>query len=132
MSINRAASLACGLFFIFSPAFAFDVTRGEVSVGHSLFTDNSNVAQSRLEGSVELGFSQSFGVQVDARLQSFNLASETSTAFALHGLFHLSQSTSAGIFLGTENFASDNNTFYGAEVGTELSRGDVEGYIWRG
>jgi hypothetical protein len=132
MSLTKTLTIACGVCATFSPAFAFDVTGGEVSVGHSFFTDDSDFARSGIEGSVELGFSQTLGVQVDASLQRFNVAGETATAFAVHGLYHISEATSAGIFVGTENVASENNTYYGAEIGTELARSDFEGYIGSG
>jgi hypothetical protein len=128
MSIRTITVVACA-FCMPTIASAFDVTGGEVSIGHSVFIDDTDFARSSLEGSVELGFSKSIGVQVDAGISSFNVISETSTAFAVHGIYHFNEATSAGVFVGTEELASESDAFYGAEVGTEFTQGDIEGYV---
>jgi hypothetical protein len=129
MSIKNAAGFVGGFCLFGSSAAAFGVTGGELSIGHSVFVDDTDFARSSLEGSVELGFSKNIGVQVDAGLSNFDAISETSTAFAVHGIYHFNDSTSAGVFVGTEELASESNTFYGAEIGTEFTQGDVEGYF---
>lgn len=129
MSIKNTISFVCGFCMFASYAAAFEVTGGEVSIGHSAFIDDTDVARSSLEGSVGLGFSKSFGVQIDAGVSSFNLANESATAVAVHGIYHFDEATSAGIFVGSEEFASENSMFYGGEVGTEFAQGDVEGYF---
>jgi hypothetical protein len=110
-------------------AKAFDVTGGDVSIGHSVFIDDTDVARSSLEGSIELGFGRSVGLQIDAGVHRFNFVGENATTLTLHGIYRLGQSTSAGLFIGTDELDNDSTTFIGAEVGHEFGRAGVEGYF---
>jgi hypothetical protein len=110
-------------------AQAFDVTGGDVSIGHSVFIDDTDIARSSLEGSVELGFGRSFGLQIDAGVHRFNFAGEDTTTLTVHGIYRLGDSTSAGLFIGTDELNDENTTFVGAEVGHEFGRAGVEGYF---
>ncbi len=110
-------------------AAAFDVTGGDVSVGHSVFIDDTDIARSSLEGSVELGFGRSFGVQIDAGLHRFNFVGENSTTLTVHGIYRLGDATSAGLFIGADEIDNESLTFIGAEVGHEFGRAGVEGYF---
>ncbi len=128
MFIRTISIVACGLC---APtlAQAFDVTGGDISIGHSLFIDDADVARSSLEGSVELGFGRSFGLQVDAGVHRFNFVGENTTTVTVHGIYRLGDSTSAGLFIGADEVEDESLAFIGAEVGHEFGRAGVEGYF---
>jgi hypothetical protein len=128
MFIRTISVVACGLC---APtlANAFDVTGGDISIGHSLFIDDTDVARSSLEGSVELGFGRSFGLQVDAGVHRFNFVGENTTTLTVHGIYRLGDSTSAGLFIGADEVDNESLSFIGAEVGHEFGRAGVEGYF---
>ena len=128
MSIRTIMVVACS-FCVPTIAAAFDVTGGDVSIGHSLFIDDTDVARSSLEGSVELGFGPSFGVQVDAGVHRFNFVGENATTLTVHGIYRLGDSTSAGLFIGSDEINDASLTFIGGEVGHEFGRAGIEGYF---
>ncbi len=128
MSIRTITVVACA-FCLPTLAAAFDVTGGDVSIGHSVFVDDTDVARSSLEGSVELGFGRSFGLQVDAGINHFNFVGENTTTVTVHGIYRLGDSTSAGLFIGADEVENESLSFIGAEVGHEFGRAGIEGYF---
>ncbi len=128
MSIKTIAVVTVGLC-VPSLVSAFEMTGGDLSIGHSVFIDDTDIARSSLEGSVELGFNRSFGVQIDAGLHRFNFAGENSTTLTVHGIYHLSDATSAGLFIGADEVANESVSYIGAEAGHDFGRAGIEGYF---
>lgn len=131
--MNRTFALAAALCAASaSTTVAQQVTGGSLSLSHSAFTDDTSVAKTSLNGAVELGFSREFGVQADLGLNKLNSAGETATNAVLHGIYHLSQNTSAGLFLGLDRVDGDSQSFLGLEFGHNAGRTGFEGYLGRG
>lgn len=125
----RAALAAAFAVFLAPAAIAQQVTGGSLTLSHSAFTDNSDVAKTSLLGSVELGFSRDFGLQADLGLARLNGANENATLVTLHGVYHLSETTSAGLFLGIDRIGGESQTFIGLEMGTASGPTGFEAYI---
>ncbi len=125
--IALGASLAFAI-----PAHAVEMTGAEVGLSHSFFTDDTSYAKTTLEGSAELGFGPTFGLQGDLGVNWLNETDETGTSVTLHGLYHVTDQTSLGLFYGSDKLDSDNVDYYGFEVGQQGDSFDVEAYVGRG
>lgn len=110
-------------------AQAFEVTGGEVELAYSAFTDDSDFAKTALQGAVELGFNQRFGMQIDLGLHGFNGISDTATNLTLHGLYHVSDQTSIGLFYGQERLDGESVSLLGFEAGQEAAKFDGEVFV---
>ena len=51
------------------------------------------------------------------------------TNLGLHGLYHVSDATSFGLFVGQEELDGETLDFYGLEFGHEMAQFEVEGYL---
>lgn len=129
--IRLTAATAALCLMAAAPALSQQVTGGSLSLSHSAFVDETRVAKTALAGSVELGFSRSFSVQADLGFTDLNAVSETATTFTLHGVYHLSDTTSAGLFLGVDSVAGESEEFVGLEFGHQVGRSGFEAYVAR-
>ncbi|WP_425043827.1 outer membrane beta-barrel protein [Primorskyibacter sp. S87] len=128
--VTLAAACAAGLAV--TSAQAAEITGGYVDIGYSAFTDDTSVSSWKLAGSGELGFSRVFGLQLDLAAYNFGQISETGTTATLHGVFHVSNSASVGLFLGRDSLNSADATFYGIEGGFEIGpQAGLEAYVAR-
>ncbi len=123
-------AMAVAIVLLAAPAaLAQQVTGGSLMLSHSAFVDSSDLSKTSLQGSVELGFSRQLGLQADLGLSRLNLADENATNAVLHGIYHLSETTSVGLFLGMDRLAGSSETFVGLEMGTAAGATGFEGYI---
>lgn len=127
IGIALGASLALAI-----PAQAVEMTGAEVGLSHSFFTDDTSFAKTTLEGSAELGFGPMFGVQGDLGVNWLNETDQTATSVTLHGLYHVTDQTSLGLFYGSDKLDDDHLDYYGFEVGQKGDSFDVEAYLGRG
>ena len=120
------ASLLC------APALhAFEVTGGSVSLGYSSLTDSdlNDINKTSLGGSLEFGIAREFSVQADLSLAKFGLTDIDSRSLGLHAIYHASENTSLGGFLGRDRIEDVNLDFIGVEAGHQMGRFGVEGYL---
>lgn len=110
-------------------AQAVEITGGSVGVGYSAFTDDTDVDRVSIEGSLELGFDQSFGMQADVSHLNYGTENADSSAFGLHGLYHLDSATSLGAFYTMEDFSGTDLEFFGIEAGHDTGMFEIEGYL---
>lgn len=107
-----------------------EVTGGSLALSHSAYTDDTSVANTALEGSVEYGFSRNFSLQGDLGYNSFHDSDTHLTNATVHGIFHINPSTSLGGFVGVDSSNSNSSTVYGLEFGHAVSgQTGVEGYV---
>ncbi|PTE22149.1 hypothetical protein FAZ78_09225 [Cereibacter changlensis] len=125
--IALGASLAFAI-----PAHAVELTGAEVGASHSFFVDDTSVSKTTLQGSAELGFGPMFGVQGDLGINWLNESDETATSATLHGLYHVNDQTSLGLFYGSDKLDGEHRDYYGFEVGQKGPSFDVEAYVGRG
>lgn len=126
-------------FSIAQPAFSLEITGGDVVLGYSAFSekvDGETLSQTSIEGSLELGFTKEFGAQADFGVQQFeqlnNVGADNATNFTLHGLYHMSETTTFGAFYGRDSLEDLDLDFYGLEAGFEGPNFDVEAYFGTG
>lgn len=106
-----------------TPAFAQQFTGGELGVEYNQLSDSSSVDGTLYHGGVEVAFNRDFSFSLN--LESQNFPGDFNVA-TVHGIYHLSEETSVGLFYS----ASDEDfTNFGIEGGIEIWDGDIGGYI---
>lgn len=129
--MKKSIALAfAGLLFV-PAAHAFEVTGGEVSLGYSGLTDSAlnDATRTTLGGSLEFGISHEFSVQGDLSVSKFGLTHIDSRSLGLHAIYHASEDTSVGGFLGRDRIEGSNLDFFGVEIGHQMGQFGAEGYI---
>jgi len=113
-------------------AQAVEVTGGSVGLSFSAFAEETSVNRVAVDGSVELGFNRNISVQIDLAYSDFNFTGLNTTTLGLHGIYHLSDTTSLGAFYVNEdeNGGGDLDIF-GVEAGHDAGQFEVEGYLAR-
>lgn len=109
-----------------------EVTGGQIELSHSAFTDETSVAKTNLNGSVELEFGPKFGLQLDFGVNALNAVNDTATNVAAHAIYKVSDSTALGAFYGIDSLSGENQDFYGVEAAHNFGTGGVQGYLGRG
>ncbi len=131
MKLTRTA-LAAALLCAPAISQAAEVTGGEISLGYSAMTEDSDFNTTSLEGALELGFTQTIAAQLDLGYHKYGLVDDHATNVTLHGIYHFSDTTSTGLFYGRESVDGSDADFYGIEAGHEYEDFDVEGYVGYG
>ena len=124
-ALTMAAMLAVGA----GSAQAVEVTGGSVGLSYSAFTEDTDFNRLGLEGSMELGLSRNFGLQLDAAYHDFGFFDIDSTLLGLHGIYHMDEATSFGVFYTRESAEGEDADMLGVELGHEVRDWDFEGYI---
>ncbi len=115
-----------------SQAMAAEVTGGSLDFQYSGFTEDSSVARFMAAGSMEIGFNRAFATQLDIAGYRFNSVGETGYTGTAHAVFHASESTSLGVFLGRDEISGSGLTFYGLEAGFEAGQFNGEAHYTKG
>ncbi|MBI1418030.1 MAG: hypothetical protein GC146_12480 [Limimaricola sp.] len=125
----RTAIAVAALFAATTPLQAQQIAGGEITLGYSSFTgDLSDANASLIQTSAEVDFSRNLGMQVDLSRTHFNEYDFNGTSYVFHGLYHLSETSTAGLFFGNETIDGEDSNFFGLEAGTEYRALAVEGY----
>jgi hypothetical protein len=113
-------------------AHAAEVTGGSVGLSYSAFAEDTDFSKISLEGSVEIGFNRNFSVQGDLGYNDFNETGLSAVTLGLHGIYHISDTTSLGAFYTNETADGGGDAdIYGLEVGHEAGQFGLEGYLAR-
>lgn len=114
-------------------AVAFEMTGATVGLSYSQLTEDSNLDRVDLGGSLEFGFSRDFGVQADLGFAQFGASDLDLTSIALHGIWHASEVSSLGFFLGRDDAEIGDDdasqSYLGIEVGYGEGGFDAEAYF---
>ncbi|MFT7058396.1 MAG: hypothetical protein ACJASV_000896 [Pseudorhodobacter sp.] len=114
----------------FSPLIAHaEITGGQLTLSHSAFTDDTDLSKTSLEGSMEFGFNRDVSIQGDLSFSQFNTSDLDITNIAAHGIYHLNETTSLGLFLARDEVSDGSADFVGLEAGHEAGALDLEGYL---
>lgn len=142
--MKKSIALALTGLFCATAAHAFEVTGGSVSLGYSGLTDGdlNDFNKTTLGGSLEFGVSQAFSLQGDLSLSKFGMTEDAaavlgvskidSRSLGMHAIYHASENTSVGAFLGTDRIESTDLNFIGVEAGHQMGQFGLEGYLSRG
>lgn len=132
--MKHTLSLALAGLFCASTAQAFEVTGGSLSLGYSSFVggdDATEVNKLSLGSSIEMGLAQQFSVQGDFSLSKFGFTNLDASNVALHTIFHISDDTSAGAYIGQDRLEGEKLTYFGVEVGHQIGAFGTEAYLTR-
>lgn len=106
--------------------------KGDLTLGHSFFTDDSNASRTYAEGALEFGVAPMASVQLDLGIYQLGLIDENATNLVVHGIYDVHDSGSLGAFVGMDRLVGEDATFYGVEYGQSLGSGSIEGYVATG
>ena len=122
---NTAVVLAA----VASPVVAQGITGGSLGIEWGAPTDLETLGSTTYRSAVEYSFNHNMGISADLSGYSFNSTEDNGTSLTLHGIYHLSDSASAGVFVGADSANGTGNPVYGIEAGSEILEGHVEGYV---
>jgi len=129
MSKNTFIAAAV-LAVIGSGAMAQGITGGSIGVEVTQPTDFDDFTGTNYFGAIEYGITRQFAVSADLSSYRFDSIDEDATSATLHGVYHLSDSASVGVFYGQDRREDDSSlNIYGLEGGAEFMGGQVEGYV---
>jgi hypothetical protein len=120
-------SVASGLIALglASPTIAQEFSGGELGVEFNAFADDTDVNGTSYSGGVEFSFGREYAIAVTA--ENFGFGGESTTNnVTLHGIYHLNQGASLGLFYSQNE---NNIEGYGFEGGTNFGGTDIGGYI---
>lgn len=124
---HKAAIAAAVLAVVGTPAVAQSVTGGELSIEYSVPTDGSDFGGTTYSGGLEVGITRQFALGIDVSgYRPDNIDTDFSSA-TLHGVYHLSDVASAGLFFGQDYTDGASTNVYGLEGGAEVGNGIVVG-----
>jgi len=112
-------------------ANAVEVTGGSINLYYSGFTDETDVSNFGIEGSMEIGFTQAFSAQLDLSHNDFGATNIGVGGYGAHAIWHLDPATSFGAYYGREDFEGADLDNYGVEAGYETAAWEFEGYLGR-
>lgn len=130
--MKRIFSAACAAAALAGSLQAAEITGGSFDLSTSGFADDTDYARIAVGGAVELGFSRSFSTQLDMFYADFNATDLEGANATLHGIAHVSGSTSLGLFYGIEETGRDEYDFFGIEAGHEFGFANAEFYLGEG
>lgn len=123
------AAIAATLFVVASPLSAQGITGGTIGVEVDAQSDLSDIGGTTYFGGIEYGINRDFSIAADLSSYSFDSISNDVTSATVHGIYHLSDSASVGLFLGQDRNDGATADVYGIEGGTEFMGGTVEGFV---
>lgn len=128
---HKAAIAAAVLTVVGTPIFAQGITGGQLGVEYNMPTDGSDFGGTTYSGGLEYAITRQISVSVDATGYATDNLDISGSNISLHGIYHLSDSASAGVFIGSDKLedADESVTVYGVEGGTEFMGGAVGGYL---
>ncbi|MBB5723871.1 hypothetical protein FHS72_003516 [Loktanella ponticola] len=106
-----------------APLYAQQFTGGELGFEYNQFVDDDSINGTNYHLGAEMAFNRSFSIA--ANVQNLDFEGDDTSA-TLHGIYHLNETSSLGVFVAGNG---DEQTSFGFEGGTELWKGDIGGYI---
>lgn len=134
--MKKLAAAMLGFGMCATPSVAVELTGGSVGLSYSAFADDTDFDRLSLEGSAEFAFDRNVSGQFDVGLDRFGLSDLEALTLGLHGIYHVNETTSLGIFYSKEDVDAfgigTDIELFGLEAGHEVGQTDVEGYFARG
>ena len=110
-------------------AFAQSFTGGELTIDAYGFSDGDDPSAVNYSGALEYAINRNFSVSADLSIYDFSLFEDNINNAALHGIYHVNDVTSVGVFFGSEESNDDRASFFGLEGGYETAAVEVEAYF---
>jgi hypothetical protein len=130
--VQKSISLALLMVFGLGGAAQAQEIKGDLTLGHSFFTDENQISKTYAEGALEFGVTPKASVQLDLGVYSLGLVNDTATNLVVHGIYDVHATGSVGAFVGMDRLAGSDATFYGIEYGQSLGAGSIEAYAGTG
>lgn len=127
--ITKAVLTAVALTAIPTFALAQGFSGGELTIDTYGFQEGNNSTGVNYSGALEYAINRNISVAGDLSIYDFSLLSESITNLTIHGIYHLSDATSFGAFIGNDSAGGGGSSFFGVEAGHEAGKLDVEGYV---
>ena len=134
----RKMATAMLLVLAGSPALAQGFTGAEVNLEYQSFSnEDAEIDATAFSAGLEFGITRSISVAADFSV--FNPGEdedgadgESPTSVTLHGMYHLSDAATVGLFYGRDSVADDSLDYYGVEAGYETGSFEIGGYYGQG
>ena len=128
--MSYKAVLAAAVVSVVSvPVVAQGISGGQLGIEYNAPTDGSDFGGTTYSGGLEYSINRKFAVGVDLSGYKPDNIDTDFTSATVHGIYHLSDTASAGVFVGRDKDDGANVNLYGLEGGTEFMGGTVGGYI---
>lgn len=127
--ITKSAITAAVLAALSSPLAAQGITGGQLGIEYIAPLDGSDFGGTAYNGGIEYAITRQFSVSADFSSYSLDTFTTDPSSLTLHGIYHMGDTASLGVFYGQDSVGDDDATFYGLEGGTEFMGGDVVGYV---
>ena len=127
---SKGAFSAAILMASASPLAAQGFSGGELSIEALAFADGNDWGYTTYSASLEYTLTRDISIAGDLSFYDFNSLDLGVGNFTVHGIYHLSNVMSAGVFIGQDgrDDEGDDLTFIGVEGGYETGRLLFEGY----
>ncbi len=122
----------CAAMLMGLPTLAQEIRGGALGLSHSAFLGDTSISKTSLDGQLEIGFGSRLSVQADLGFSHLNSIGRGTTNATLHGIYHVTDQTSLGLFYGADRLAGKTIDFTGFEVGQKAARFGVEAYVGYG
>ncbi len=121
-----------GTLLLFStPVLAAELTGGRINLEYSQLTEKvggETLNKTSLDTATEIGFTKSAAMQVDLGTYKYGATNLDGHNVALHGIFHMNETTSFGAYIGQDGLESSDANFAGLEFGIEGQSIEFEAY----
>lgn len=127
--INKIAVFAALAAVFATPLAAQGVTGGQLGITYTAPVDGSDFGGTSYNGGVEYAINRQFAVSADFSSYSLDTFSTDPSSLTLHGVYHMSDTASLGLFFGQETIGDESAEYFGLEGGTEFMGGEIAGYF---
>ena len=124
----KTAITAAVLALLTQPAFAQGITGGQLGIQYETPLDGSDFGGTSYNAAIEYAITRQFSVSADYSSYSTDAFTTNPSSLTLHGIFHMDDNASFGVFVGQDSRSGDEAELYGLEGGTEFMGGEVAGY----
>jgi len=127
---NKTAIMAAVLAVFAAPVVAQGITGGQLGIEYAAPFDGTDLGGTSYNAAIEYAITRQFSVSADFSSYSIEAFEENSSSLTLHGIFHMDDNASLGVFIGQdrEGDSGGDARLYGLEGGTEFMGGEVSGY----
>jgi len=125
---HRTAIAAAVLAVFAQPALAQGITGGQLGIEYMAPVDGSDFGGTSYNAAIEYAISRQFSVSADFSSYSRDTFETDPTSLTLHGIYHMDDNVSLGVFVAQDRQVDGDLSLYGLEGGTEFMGGEVSGY----
>lgn len=103
----------------------------ELSAEMLAYTEDTNLGASSYAGGLEFGIIAGIGVGANIARHNWRGEDGNSTSYTLHGMYDVTSTATAGLFVAQDRRDAGDTDIYGIEGATSLSGIGIEGFLGR-